>query len=84
MQINIEPKPLQLIGKPDHIFAGEGFPRPFEFNEAVVEVFDDMVSRSVPLYREVIDALLYWVALHCPKGARIYDLGWNRQLGSDA
>ena len=25
---------------------------PFEFNDKVVQVFDDMITRSVPLYRE--------------------------------
>ena len=27
---------------------------PFEFNEEVVRVFDDMIRRSVPLYSEII------------------------------
>jgi tRNA (cmo5U34)-methyltransferase len=66
---------LRLIGKPDRIFAGLTYPRPFEFNKDVVEVFDDMVSRSVPLYRDVIDSILYWVAEHYQDGTAIYDLG---------
>jgi len=48
---------------------------PFEFNERVVEVFDDMITRSVPLYRE---SLLRQAQLAChfyQPGTRIYDLG---------
>jgi len=48
---------------------------PFEFNERVVAVFDDMITRSVPLYRE---SLLRQAQLACrfyQPGSRIYDLG---------
>ncbi len=39
----------------DEIFkeAGSG-KKPFEFNAQVARVFDDMVSRSVPFYSEVL------------------------------
>ena len=40
--------------KHDQIFAKEREDiKPFEFNEAVAQVFDDMVSRSVPFYHEI-------------------------------
>lgn len=41
----------------DELFSAPGYPKPFEFNEAVAAVFDDMVSRSVPLYAETLRAL---------------------------
>ncbi|MCO4795470.1 MAG: carboxy-S-adenosyl-L-methionine synthase CmoA [Bacteriovoracaceae bacterium] len=48
---------------------------PFEFNEDVVEVFDDMVSRSVPFYNEVHSILLD-IADRTLKGdGAIVDLG---------
>lgn len=49
--------------------------QPFSFNREVVEVFEDMLVRSVPLYRESIrrQAELAW-RFYQP-GTRIYDLG---------
>ncbi|MBN2644493.1 MAG: carboxy-S-adenosyl-L-methionine synthase CmoA [Desulfuromonadaceae bacterium] len=49
--------------------------RPFEFNEQVVRVFDDMIKRSVPLYQEslVRQAQLAW-RFYQP-GTVLYDLG---------
>jgi len=65
---------LNLVGRKDKIFENSG-PKPFEFNEEVVQVFDDMVSRSVPLYFEVTDLLLYWLQKYYIEGACIIDLG---------
>ena len=65
---------MNLIGKPDDLYERHG-PKPFEFNREVVNVFDDMVSRSVPLYREVMDLLLYWAHRYYQEGSVIYDLG---------
>ena len=47
----------------------------FAFNERVVEVFDDMLDRSIPFYRQVIagQAQLLDNLLH--PGDRVYDLG---------
>ena len=61
-------------GNYDNIYEENG-PRPFEFNSEVVDVFDDMISRSVPLYREVLDLAVYWVRHHYVTGTAIYDLG---------
>jgi len=66
---------LKLVGERDGLYDEEEGPRPFEFNEEVVQVFDDMVSRSVPLYAEVIDLLLYWVHRYYVEGTWIVDLG---------
>lgn len=50
-------------------------PKPFCFNQDVARVFDDMVSRSVPLYREVNDYMLYWIHKYYKKSTVIIDLG---------
>ncbi len=69
--------------KKDTIFA---CPRervaPFEFNETVVSVFDDMIHRSVPLYREIVTRQAQLAALHYREGTLVYDLGCsNGNLG---
>lgn len=48
---------------------------PFEFNENVVRVFDDMLQRSVPLYRETLLRQAQIAARYHIKNSRIYDLG---------
>ncbi len=49
--------------------------RPFEFNETVAHVFDDMARRSIPCYVDV-QAMVTTLALtFFQKGSRIYDLG---------
>jgi len=53
---------------------GQG-PGRFEFNEPVARVFDDMLERSVPLYRECLSATVGWAARHARPGSRVYDLG---------
>lgn len=67
---------LNLRGSVDKIYEPEnGGPKPFEFNREVVDIFDDMVSRSVPLYSEVIDLSLYWFERYYQPGTCVYDLG---------
>ncbi|GFH58728.1 tRNA (mo5U34)-methyltransferase [Chaetoceros tenuissimus] len=65
---------LNLRGKVDKIYEFHG-PKPFKFDGEVVAVFDDMVSRSVPLYCEVIDLAIYWFEKYYIPGTRVYDLG---------
>ncbi len=48
---------------------------PFKFNKAVVDVFDDMLCRSVPMYKETVYRQAQLTAMHYQKGSRIYDLG---------
>ncbi len=48
---------------------------PFEFNEQVAGVFDDMLERSVPLYRETLARQAQLAAHFYLPGSRIYDLG---------
>lgn len=47
----------------------------FTFNDRVAEVFDDMLSRSIPYYRTVIDGMAQLLACRLPAGATLYDLG---------
>jgi tRNA (cmo5U34)-methyltransferase len=48
---------------------------PFEFSEAVVRVFPDMIERSVPGYRLLLELTPLMVARSVQPGSRIYDLG---------
>ena len=61
--------------KKDNIFAGNAGVTPFEFNETVASVFDDMITRSVPLYREIILQQARLAAKFYRSGTQIYDLG---------
>ena len=44
----------ESISPKDTLFQVESIPEDFVFSERVVEVFDDMLDRSIPFYREVI------------------------------
>ncbi len=55
---------------------------PFEFDEHVAGVFDDMIRRSVPFYQEIIDRQVQMIVRYYQPGTRIYDLGCsNGNLG---
>lgn len=47
----------------------------FEFDENVAIVFDDMLDRSVPFYKEVIEFVSDFICLHVKSNASILDLG---------
>ena len=47
----------------------------FVFNNQVVEVFDDMVSRSVPFYHELQRMMVELAEQFAQPGTNIYDLG---------
>lgn len=47
----------------------------FEFDEDVAVVFDDMLERSIPFYKEVIDLSCKMICLHVKEGANVVDLG---------
>ena len=61
--------------KKDTLFKQSTAPGKFEFNEPVARVFDDMLERSVPFYKEcqqmVIDLTLHFAQ----KNSAVYDLG---------
>jgi tRNA (cmo5U34)-methyltransferase len=47
----------------------------FEFDEDVASVFDDMLSRSVPYYKQMLDLTIHFALNHLSKNDRVYDLG---------
>lgn len=60
----------------DEIFNQPGSGKtPFEFNAQVAQVFDDMVSRSVPFYGEVLRMSAELARKFYQPGTQIYDLG---------
>jgi len=59
----------------DDIFLGNNCPTKFEFNSGVAEVFDDMLERSVPLYRECQDLTVNWCKSLATPDRCVYDLG---------
>ena len=63
------------IKKKDTLFKKPSAPVKFEFNEPVARVFDDMLERSVPFYKEC-QQMAVDLALHfAQKGTAVYDLG---------
>ena len=61
--------------KKDTLFKKSPAPGKFEFNEPVARVFDDMLERSVPFYKEC-QQMVVDLALHfAQKDSAIYDLG---------
>ncbi len=49
--------------------------KPFEFNEAVANVFRDMISRSVPGYALLLHMIGLYADIFMQPGSRIFDLG---------
>lgn len=68
-------KLIHLDSAPDTLFRGNSYPKPFEFNQEVAHVFDDMVGRSVPMYADVAYLAGQWALRFFQKGSRIYDVG---------
>jgi tRNA (cmo5U34)-methyltransferase len=71
----IYPTELYLSPEKDDLFQKEPWPKPFVFNEDVVNVFDNMISRSVPLYREVLACAAHWARAYYQTGTKIIDIG---------
>ena len=60
----------------DDIYQKPQSPVPaFEFDAQVARVFDDMISRSIPFYREIIDRQVRMISRYYQPGTTIYDLG---------
>lgn len=59
----------------DSIFLDKNSPTKFIFNSNVAEVFDDMLERSVPLYRECQNLTVNWCKRLATPDKHIYDLG---------
>lgn len=67
----------------DRIFAEtEADAGSFEFNDAVADVFPDMLERSIPGYAATIDAIGMLAARYVQPGTRCYDLGCSLGAGA--
>lgn len=49
--------------------------RPFEFNQTVANVFEDMISRSVPGYGLLLRMIGLYASVFVQPDSRVYDLG---------
>jgi len=58
----------------DKVFA-KPIEKQFEFDEEVAAVFDDMLSRSVPYYKEAQEIAKHFTCKHIKEDSIIYDLG---------
>ncbi len=61
--------------KDDIYKAGDEPIKPFEFNQRVVEVFPDMIARSVPGYPLTISMISVIANDYVQAGSNVYDLG---------
>jgi len=59
----------------DQLFSNRRPVEPFTFDEHVVEVFDDMLERSVPLYRQSLLRQAQLTRYFHRTQSRVYDLG---------
>ena len=59
----------------DTLFEKETPAEKFEFNERVADVFDDMLDRSVPFYKHVIEMTSEILGRSLQAGDTVYDLG---------
>ncbi|MDH3392609.1 MAG: carboxy-S-adenosyl-L-methionine synthase CmoA [Desulfobulbaceae bacterium] len=59
----------------DNLFANDEIKEDFRFTEGVAEVFDDMLSRSVPGYEQVIEMSAQLLSRFLQPEDRVYDLG---------
>ncbi len=61
--------------KKDTLFKNATLNEDFSFNEQVAEVFDDMLERSVPCYRQVMEMTAKLISPFISDQDHIYDLG---------
>ncbi len=59
----------------DRLYRVDTIPEDFDFNERVVEVFDDMLDRSIPCYKHVIKETCRLLDAHLQPGDAVCDLG---------
>ena len=59
----------------DRLYQADTVPEDFDFNERVVEVFDDMLDRSIPFYRDVIKGAASLLDVYLEPGDVVCDLG---------
>jgi len=58
----------------DEVFKNK-IKKQFEFDEEVASVFDDMLGRSVPYYKEVLELTTAFALKYAKENSNIYDLG---------
>jgi hypothetical protein len=75
MPENHRENPGKVAGARDNLFDTAAPAVRFEFNEQVAAVFDDMLNRSIPFYREVISLTAGILARTLAPGDTVYDLG---------
>ena len=63
----------------DRVFAKE-IEKKFEFDESVASVFDDMLKRSVPFYKEVQKLIIDFINLNAKDENKLIDLGCSTAL----
>ncbi len=66
---------MNTISKRDTIFKQDTGNRPFEFDESVANVFENMLGRSVPIYQECQSLAVRWCARFAKANTSVYDLG---------
>ena len=59
----------------DTIFQKVDCPDEFTFNRQIVEVFDDMLERSIPCYHQTTGMICSLLRQFCRPGDTVYDLG---------
>lgn len=59
----------------DQLYQADTVPEDFDFNERVVEVFDDMLDRSIPFYQNVIGETARLLDSVLDPGDTVCDLG---------
>lgn len=67
---NLEPQQTK-----DNIFASAQNGGDFVFDEKVANVFQDMISRSVPGYATILSMIAVLAKRYCVAGSNVYDLG---------
>lgn len=75
IQILQEKTPLPKSRKKDTLFSESMEIADFKFDEKVARVFDDMLNRSIPFYKETQDMALRLAQNFIQKNTRVYDLG---------
>jgi tRNA (cmo5U34)-methyltransferase len=65
----------ESASRKDTLFQVESVPEDFVFSERVVEVFDDMLDRSIPFYREVIRSTARLLQTSMGPQDHVVDLG---------
>ena len=77
------PAPLPVPDSADRLFSDPlRTPAPFRFDRSVVEVFPDMLRRSVPGYETVIAMTGLLAARFAAEGSNLYDLGCSLGAGT--